>query len=502
MMTTLENGESQALRPRYTLLEVAARFPAPDPARSAALLAAELATDHNKVVVLDDDPTGVQTVHGISVYTDGAPESIGAGFDEPNRIFFILTNSRSLSREDTRLLHADIAHNLEACARERGRGFLLISRSDSTMRGHYPIETETLRETLEAETGRKIDGEILCPFFLAGGRLTVGGVHHVLENGVLVPAGETEFARDRTFGYRSSDLREWIEEKTGGAYPASGVELLPLAALRAFDLDGLTRTLMGVHDFGKVVVDALEYADIEVAATAILRAVRAGRSFIFRSAAGLARVLGGVSDKGLLTREDLLPSNSTAPGDNAPGDTSPSVGGLVIVGSHVAKTTAQLNRLLALDGLDAIEFDVAAVAQGREDIAADLLAADVSARIAAGRTVAVFTSRNLLTSAGGSAEDDLALSVRVSRALVRLVSGLTVRPRFLIAKGGITSSDIGVRALCVRRATVLGQALPGVPVWKLGAESRYPGLAYVVFPGNVGDEDALRQLVQTMMPAR
>ena len=82
--------------------------------------------------------------------------------------------------------------------------------------------------------------------------------------------------------------------------------------------------------------------------------------------------------------------------------------------------------------------------------------------------------------------------------LFRSVSSLAVRPRFLVAKGGITSSDIGVHALQVRRATVLGQALPGVPVWKLGAESRYPGMSYVVFPGNVGDEDGLRSLVENL----
>ena len=358
------------------------------------------------------------------------------------------------------------------------------------MRGHYPLETETLRETLEAETGKRIDGEILCPFFLECGRLTVGGVHHVVENGVMVPAGETEFARDRTFGYRSSDLREWIGEKTGGAYPAEGVARLTLEQIRALDIDSMVRTLMGVSGFGKVVVDAMTYADVEVAAVAILRAVRAGHTFLFRSAAALTRVLGGVTAKPLLTRDELV----SAKEDPA----AAKRGGLVVVGSHVAKTTAQLGRLLAAGRTDAIEFDVGSVVAGREDAEADRLAAEVSAKIDAGRTVVVYTSRRLHTAAGGTAEDDLALSVRVSRALVRLVSSLAVRPRFLVAKGGITSSDIGVHALQVRRATVLGQALPGVPVWKLGAESRYPGMSYVVFPGNVGDEDGLRSLVENL----
>lgn len=471
---------------RRTPEAASADYPAPDPAAAAALIAAEIERDGHKVVVLDDDPTGVQTVHGISVYTGFSREDIAAGFDEPGRMFFILTNSRSLSREDTRRLHEGLARDIAAVARERGRPFLLISRSDSTLRGHYPLETETLRSVLEAETGRAIDGEILCPFFLEGGRLTLGGVHHVVENGVMVPAGETESARDRTFGYRSSDLRAWIEEKTGGAYPASDVTLLPLERLRALDVDALARRLGEVSGFGKVVVDAMAYADVEVAAAAVLRAVRTGRTFLFRSAAALTRVLGGVTERGLLTREEMLPA-----GDGG-------TGGLVVVGSHVARSSAQLARLLAAGRTEALEFDVRSVVEGREDAEADRLAAEASARIAAGRVATVYTSRRLHTAGTGSPEDDLALSVRVSRALVRLVAGITARPRFVVAKGGITSSDIGVRALGVRRATVLGQALPGVPVWRLGPESRFPGIPYLVFPGNVGDEDALARIVSIL----
>ena len=50
-----------------------------------------------KIIVLDDDPTGVQTVHDVSVYTDWSPESMESGFAEPGNLFFILTNSRSFS---------------------------------------------------------------------------------------------------------------------------------------------------------------------------------------------------------------------------------------------------------------------------------------------------------------------------------------------------------------------------------------------------------------------
>lgn len=65
---------------------------------------------------------------------------------------------------------------------------------------------------------------------------------------------------------------------------------------------------------------------------------------------------------------------------------------------------------------------------------------------------------------------------------------------FIVAKGGITSSDLASKALSAKKATVLGPVIPGVPLWKMDEESRFPGIRYVVFPGNVGDETALAEV--------
>ncbi len=474
-MTAGAKGQSYPLR-GWTVAAAAARYPAADARAARALLVAEHAADDARVIVLDDDPTGVQTVHGIPVYTGFEPADIEQAFDQSGRMFFVLTNSRSLSRAKTQALHAQLARGIAAAARARNQRVLLISRSDSTLRGHYPLETDTLRHTIEAVSGQAVDGEILCPFFYEGGRLTLDGVHYVVEQERLVPAGETEFARDRTFGYQHADLAAWIEEKSDGATRAETVARLPLALLRQRDMDGLVAILSRVRDFGKIVVDALIEADIEVAAAAILRARRAGKTFLLRTAAAMPRALGGVMPRGLLTRAELAVDQATT-------------GGLFVVGSHVARTTAQWEHLVAHTDLISYEFAVAAVRDGTADATASRLAAAVSEHLAAGRSVVVHTTRRLLTA--GAPEADLALSVQVSRALVRMVSALTVRPRFLVAKGGITASDIGVQALGVRRALVLGQVLPGVPVWQLGPESRFPGMPYVIFPGNVGAKDAL-----------
>lgn len=125
----------------------------------------EAKKDRHKIIVLDDDPTGVQTVHDVPVYTDWSRDSIRQGFLEPGKMFFLLTNSRSFCPDRTRQVHREIGRELASAGKELGIGFAVVSRGDSTLRGHYPLETEVLKETLESCTGEEIHGEVFCPFF-------------------------------------------------------------------------------------------------------------------------------------------------------------------------------------------------------------------------------------------------------------------------------------------------------------------------------------------------
>ncbi|MBS6816327.1 MAG: hydroxyacid dehydrogenase [Lachnospiraceae bacterium] len=258
-----------------------------------------------KVVVLDDDPTGIQTVHGVFVYTDAGMESIRAGLLGEERVFFILTNSRALGEAETVRLHREIGRKVAAAAEELGVEFLLVSRGDSTLRGHYPAETESLREGLEGE-GVRVDGEVICPFFEEGGRFTAGDVHYVeMGGGRLVPAGETEFAKDSSFGYVSSDLKDWVEEKSGGKVKREDVVSVSLEELREYRIGEVADKLMGVEHFGKVVVNAVSYEDLKVFVIALLEALGRGKYFLFRTAASFVKVLGGMEDRALLEGADL-----------------------------------------------------------------------------------------------------------------------------------------------------------------------------------------------------
>lgn len=126
-------------------VSVLTSLPPVDEAGVDALLAAELARDPHKLVVLDDDPTGVQTIHSVSVYTDWSLDSVRAGFAEENKLFYILTNSRGMTVAETAALHRAIADTVTAVSKECGKPYLFLSRSDSTLRGHYPLETQLLR---------------------------------------------------------------------------------------------------------------------------------------------------------------------------------------------------------------------------------------------------------------------------------------------------------------------------------------------------------------------
>lgn len=452
----------------------------PPPRHALAEVSRLVAAANQKVVVLDDDPTGTQTVHGIDVLTEWTVDTLAAALSDARPCFFVLTNSRSLPPPDAVALTHTLAANLATAARRTGQRYTVISRSDSTLRGHFPAETDALA----AAASPRFDGTIVAPAFFEAGRVTIDDVHYVREGEGLVPAAATEFARDATFGYRNSNLRAWIEEKTAGRVPAQSVTSIPLATLREPAGAAEVRArLLALPRGGYVVVNAANYGDLEVFVHGLLLAEAAGRRFLCRTAASFVRVRAGLDPKPLLSGEAI----STGDGR----------GGLVVVGSYTAKTTAQLAAALGRPRTNGFELNVGDLAKsgGLETESTRLIPA-VDAALREQRTAIVFTSRERQTALGRAG--DLIAGRTVSAALVKLVRGLTVRPRFLIAKGGITSSDLAVQALGVRRALILGQAEPGVPVWRTGAESRWPGLGYVVFPGNVGEPGTLGALLDKL----
>jgi len=457
------------------------------------LLNNELENLQKKIIVLDDDPTGTQTVHDVFVYTDWEKETLKKAFRNDDSLFFILTNSRSFSAEYTQTVHKEIAQNILFASKETNQEFILISRGDSTLRGHYPLETETLREHLETENYISYDGEIICPFFSEGGRFTIDNIHYVKENDKLIPAGLTEFAKDKSFGYASSHLGDYVEEKSGGKYKSENSIYISLEELRAQDIDGITKKLLSVNDFSKIIVNATTYTELKIFVISWIQAIKQGKNFLVRSAAAIPKVIVNIKNIPLLKKSDVV--------DNASNH-----GGIVIIGSHVKKTTQQLNALLELKeskkDLIFIEFDVNTYFKdGSLESETSRVLEKCNRLISEGKTVVIYTSRELKVPDNNSTDKDeiLALSVKISDALTKIINLLSVKPQFIIAKGGITSSDVATKGLCIKSASVMGQIKLGIPVWKTQSESKFPNMPYIIFPGNVGEVSTLREIVEELI---
>lgn len=428
-----------------------------------------------RIVVIDDDPTGSQTVHGCLLLTRWDPETLSSALTDESPLFFVLSNTRGMSAaaaaEITRTICVNLRLALERLA-AAGQPMtpLVVSRSDSTLRGHYPVETDIIAEELGP-----FDAHFLVPAFIEGGRITRDSVHYLLVDGQPVPVNRTEFARDSVFGYSHAYLPAYVEEKTGGRLRAEEVERLDLDAVRG-DLGSRLETLGGNRC---VVVDAETQADLDAFARQVLAAAATGKRWLFRSAASL------------LTALAALPPQPVAPAamsryvrHGRPG--------VILVGSHVPTSSRQLQALLARDALTALHVDLDAMLADRAGLLVSLLAAAVES-VAAGRSLVFYTSRG--ERAFPTTADRLAFGEQVSAFLMDLVRGLPPDIGFLVSKGGITSNDTLSQGLALRTARVLGQIRPGCSVVRCPADHpRFPELPVVIFPGNVGGDTALAEV--------
>lgn len=437
-----------------------------------------------RIAVLDDDPTGSQAVHGVGIVTAFEPAEYAAALDRAGSTCFILTNTRSLAEPDATALSGRVARDLFAFGHRSGAPVAVVSRSDSTLRGHVVAEVRAIDEARRRVLGAGYDGVLLVPAYFEAGRFTAGNVHWATVGQDVVPVGESEFARDATFGYASSDLRHFVAEKSGGSIGPDDVHAISLDDIRAGGPDRVAGILAEVSGGAFVVVNATDYADLEIVVLGLQQAQAHGRSFLHRTGPSFVRALAGLEPQPPLTSDVIWPEGH--PGGH----------GLVVVGSHVGLTSRQVAAAQRRGGLRDVELQVPLLVDPVQRDAHVAAAARAVVEGLAGADVLLFTSRDLLRS--DDPQQSLAISRTVSTALIEVVrSALAARPSWVIAKGGITSHDVAVRGLGIRRAEVLGQLLPGmVSVLRpIEAAQAAVGLPYVVFAGNVGDESTLAHVI-------
>ena len=400
------------------------------------------------------------------------------GLLDESPIFFILANTRSLTAAEAERTTREVCHNLkQALSETNTQEYLVVSRSDSTLRGHYPLETDVIA----AELG-PFDAHFMVPAFFEAGRITIDSTHYIETDGVRTPVHETEFAKDSVFGYSYSYLPDYVTEKTAGKIVAEQVERFTLDVLH----QDTTERLMALSDNVCVVVDAQYQKDLDHFSQELLAAAAQGKKFLFRSAASL------------LTSLAALPAQPIAPAEMAR-YTRNHKPGVVLVGSHVKKTTRQLEYLLQQPGVTGLEVEVARLKEnpGEADAMVAEIVAQVQSIYAQGKTAVIYTSRQELTFADVTTR--LAFGESVSNLLMAIVRGLPTDLGFLISKGGITSNDTLSQGLALTSARLLGQVIPGVSVVTTGTDHpQFPSLPVVLFPGNVGGDDAVAAAYQRL----
>ncbi|WP_259341885.1 four-carbon acid sugar kinase family protein [Staphylococcus saprophyticus] len=432
-----------------------------------------LDTFNYKIIVLDDDPTGTQTVKDLPVYTEWSEELIEDGFKQSNNMFYILTNSRALNEEETTILHQEISSNIEKVSQRLNHPYLIISRGDSTLRGHFYLEPKVLDDA--SISG--FDAIFYLPEFFEGDRFTYNGVHYLKENGDYIPVSQSEFSNDTTFGFKSETMADFIEEKSKGAIESNQVYHITLEQIRKRKKKEIFNVFEALNNLDAVVVDALNDEDMDYFSACLTEYLaKNNKKFIFRTAASFVKAM-------CETPGEIINLKNYKQNNN---------GGIIIVGSHVKKTSDQLNHLLNNTNIHSIEFDVKQVTKDTLNKYINEKTTQVEQIISNGEDVVVYTSRDVIKTE--NLINNLSISTNISNSLVEIIRSLQIQPKFIIAKGGITSSDVATQGLNIKKAYVIGQVTKGVPVWLTGNEAKYQKMPYVIFPGNVGDEDTVTEV--------
>jgi uncharacterized protein YgbK (DUF1537 family) len=432
------------------------------------------------VFVVDDDPTGVQSLTDSEILTAWEPDLLEQAWQAQPDLLYILGNTRALPEAQAVAVCSEIVQRVKTLAEKHRVSLCPISRSDSTLRGHYPAELRPFEELFSQPP----DGHIIAPAYPDAGRIVLGARHFVFDHAQqrFVPVTETDFSRDPTFGFRSADLPLWVEEKSNGSIRASDVVTIGLSELRSGGVLDVAHHLQLVANNAPVVADAVGYGDLFILAAAARLAERHGKRFVYRTAAPFVRAMLGI------------PPSEKDDSERGVDGLGP---GLVLVGSYVKLSTAQLRLAQTLPTVESIELPVA-----------ELLEADTAQRIVericsrvdsvlrASKTALVFTSRELLSQT--STLKHLEIGERISAALVSIPGKLERLPRWVLAKGGITSHEVLTTGLGAKQARVVGHPATGVSLLELGTDSRAPGLYYVVFPGNVGGPGTLAEVIERL----
>lgn len=458
------------------------------------------------VVYLEDDSTGVQRSHDVYMVIDpsegGIREGIDASRKAEHRLLFVLTNSRGLPPKEAGELNRSIVESLMKISNEENIELRLGSRGDSTLRGHFPLEPLTIKESLEA-SARVVDGIIVSHAFLTEmTRVTVNDIHLLRirkTDGSLwyTPVHLTGFAQDPVFHYPTSNMREYIQYKFAVSnlkIEAREIRHISIDDIRRGGPEKVSRMLLEVENGQVITVDVVTRRDLDVLVLGLLWAEGEGKYFIYRTAASFPPARVGMTDLPSLTREQIL------------GRRKLDGGILGIWGSIGELSSTQLERMMKdVEGWVSVELDVRKILESEEEREKAIVSAGNAAEEALkhGRNAVVYTvPRSEYPSGDLSEEERTANHMKIANSLQQVYERIHSPPDVLLFKGGTTSS-IGLLKSGVRKVYALGQIDSGIPIVKILSidNTRFPGRETFIIlgPGNVGVADTYVEMMKKLL---
>ena len=435
-----------------------------------------------KIVVIDDDPTGSQTVNNCLLLLKWDYSTLLRGFKSNSNLFFILANTRSLSENDVKLRLVEICNAIKKVISSESydEEIIFISRGDSTLRGHNFLEPYIINQCLGP-----FDATFHIPAFIEGKRLTINGQHYVDK----IPIEKTIFAKDKIFGYETSNIKNLLYEKSKFQINVNEIENLKLNELQDLEIEDKNKIFQKISNYKNnthVIVDAENYSQLKKFSLAINK-LNKQKKFLFRTAASFISSISGMRSN--LQKKNFF-SNLRRKNDK-----NQFLPGLIVVGSHLELSTLQMNKLLEESDCLPIELDVFEFFKinSSENYTDQIklfkikLLTEIRSFFSNGKTPVLFTSRQYLSL-------DYSKQVNFCNSLAffiaELVSDLKNEIGYLISKGGITTNLILSNGLKADYVYLKGQVMTGISLvtYKIRNNDALP---IVTFPGNIGGHDSL-----------
>ena len=445
-----------------------------------------------KIIIIDDDPTGSQTVNGCNLILRWDYETLLKGLKDSSNLLFILANTRSLSKEDVKIRLKEICSALREIMNHSSfaeEDFVLISRGDSTLRGHNFIEPYIINELLGP-----FDATFYIPAFIEGNRTTVNG-NHFVDN---IPIHKTIFSKDKIFGFNTSNIKELIYEQSNYQLDFNNVENIFIKDFEVLETNQPSKLFMHIEKLKnnkKVIVDSMDYSQLDKFSS-IVKSLLKKKKFLFRSAASFISSLSNVKQ---IQKDHIYFSQLRRKNNN-----DEAMKGLIVVGSHVELSTLQLNKVLDISLCQPIEINVFKLYEffklgdnlNQINSLKELILNSIRQNLSRDSIPVLYTSREIISPTN---ENDLIhFQLFLSAFIAKIVSAVKNEIGYLISKGGITTNAIISEGLKADSVYLEGQILPGVSLVTFNLLKQKGKLPIVTFPGNMGNKMSLVQALEIL----